>query len=153
MGSPSPVWHSIARSSRTWRSTTSPHSAYWWPRPKPSSASPPKQARVVLLFAKGSGACRSPFLFLERHKGSVSRAMSDELEQLVQSAQADIAACADARTLETLRVDLLGKKGRVTDLLKQLGGMAPEARKAFGEQVNRAKEALSSARSEEHTSE
>src|SRR3546814_1624135 len=71
--------------------------------------------------------------------------MSDELEQLVQSAQADIAACADARTLETLRVDLLGKKGRVTDLLKQLGGMAPEARKAFGEQVNRAKEALSSA--------
>src|SRR3546814_16144704 len=71
--------------------------------------------------------------------------MSDELEQLVQSAQADIAACADARTLETLRVDLLGKKGRVTDLLKQLGGMAPEARQAFGEQVNRAKEELSSA--------
>src|SRR3546814_2493328 len=94
-----------------------------------------------------SDVCSSdlPFLFLERHKGSVSRAMSDELEQLVQSAQADIAACADARTLETLRVDLLGKKGRVTDLLKQLGGMAPEARKAFGEQVNRAKEALSSA--------
>src|SRR3546814_12538368 len=94
----------------------------------------------------GSGACRSPFLFLERHKGSVSRAMSDELEQLVQSAQADIAACADARTLETLRVDLLGKKGRVTDLPKQLGGMAPEARKAFGEQVNRAKATPSNAR-------
>src|SRR3546814_5653387 len=77
-----------------WSSDVS-SSDLWWPRPKPSSASPPKQARVVLLFAKGSGACRSPFLFLERHKGSVSRAMSDELEQLVQSAQADIAACAD----------------------------------------------------------
>lgn len=71
--------------------------------------------------------------------------MSDELEQLVQGAQADITACADSRALETLRVDLLGKKGRVTDLLKQLGGMAPDARKAFGEQVNRAKETLSAA--------
>lgn len=71
--------------------------------------------------------------------------MSNDLEQLVQGAQADIAACADSRALETLRVDLLGKKGRVTDLLKQLGGMAPDERKAFGEQVNRAKEALSAA--------
>ncbi|HET8880980.1 MAG TPA: phenylalanine--tRNA ligase subunit alpha [Solimonas sp.] len=71
--------------------------------------------------------------------------MSDELEQLVQGAQADIAACAEPRALEALRVDLLGKKGRVTDLLKQLGGMAPDARKAFGERVNRAKETLGAA--------
>ncbi|SER20410.1 phenylalanyl-tRNA synthetase, alpha subunit [Solimonas aquatica] len=71
--------------------------------------------------------------------------MSDELEQLQQSALADIAACAELRALETLRVELLGKKGRVTELLKQLGGMAPEQRKAFGERVNRVKEALSAA--------
>ena len=71
--------------------------------------------------------------------------MSDELEQLLQAAQADIAACGDARALDALRVDLLGKKGRVTELLKQLGGMAPEQRKAFGERVNRVKEALSGA--------
>lgn len=71
--------------------------------------------------------------------------MSDELEQLLQTAQTDIAASADARALDALRVDLLGKKGRVTDLLKQLGGMAPDERKAFGERVNRVKEALSSA--------
>ena len=71
--------------------------------------------------------------------------MSDELEQLVQGAQADIAACTEPRALEALRVDLLGKKGRVTDLLKQLGGMAPDARKAFGERVNRAKETLGAA--------
>ena len=71
--------------------------------------------------------------------------MSDELEHLLQTAQADIAASADARALDALRVDLLGKKGRVTELLKQLGGMAPDARKAFGERVNRVKDALAAA--------
>ena len=68
--------------------------------------------------------------------------MSDSLELLQTQALADIAAAPDARALETLRVDLLGKKGRVTDLLKSLGGMAPEARKAFGERVNRVKDAV-----------
>ena len=71
--------------------------------------------------------------------------MSDQLEQLLQTAQADIAGRGDARALDALRVDLLGKKGRVTELLKQLGGMAPDERKAFGERVNHVKETLSAA--------
>jgi len=66
-----------------------------------------------------------------------------DLDELLMRAQADIAAAADARAIEALRVELLGKKGRVTDLLKQLGAMAPDVRKAFGEQVNRVKETLS----------
>ncbi|GAC1631208.1 MAG: phenylalanine--tRNA ligase subunit alpha [Nevskia sp.] len=69
---------------------------------------------------------------------------SPNLDELLSQAQADIAAAADARAIETLRVDLLGKKGRVTDLLKSLGGMAHEQRKAFGEQVNKIKETLGS---------
>ena len=68
--------------------------------------------------------------------------MSMELSELVARAEAEIAAAADARTVEQLRVELLGKKGRITELLKQLGGMPPEQRKSFGEQVNRAKESL-----------
>ena len=48
-----------------------------------------------------------------------------------------------SRAIEALRVDLLGKKGRVTDLLKSLGAMPHEQRKAFGEQVNKVKEQLS----------
>jgi phenylalanyl-tRNA synthetase alpha chain len=66
--------------------------------------------------------------------------MTDDIEQLLHKARQDIDAAADARALEQLRVDLLGKKGRVTELLKQLGGMAPDPRKAFGERVNRAKD-------------
>ncbi len=71
--------------------------------------------------------------------------MSDELEQLVREAQADIQACSDGRALESLRIDLLGKKGRVTELLKQLGQMAADARKAHGERINRVKETLTTA--------
>ena len=71
--------------------------------------------------------------------------MSIDLEQLKSSAAAEIEAASDARAVEQLRVDLLGKKGRVTELLKQLGGMAPEQRKAFGEQVNLVKESLAQA--------
>jgi phenylalanyl-tRNA synthetase alpha chain len=68
--------------------------------------------------------------------------MSDNLEQLLEHARREIGAAPDARALEAQRVELLGKKGRVTELLKQLGGMAPESRKVFGEQVNRARDEI-----------
>ena len=71
--------------------------------------------------------------------------MSPNLDTLLSTAQADIAAAADARALDALRVDLLGKKGRVTELLKSLGGMAPDERKSYGEQVNRVRDALNAA--------
>ncbi len=71
--------------------------------------------------------------------------MSPNLDELLSAAQADIAATADARALDALRVDLLGKKGRVTELLKSLGAMAPDERKVFGEQVNRVRDALNQA--------
>lgn len=71
--------------------------------------------------------------------------MSPNLDELLSAAQADISAAADARALDALRVDLLGKKGRVTEMLKSLGGMAPDERKAFGEQVNRVRDALNAA--------
>ena len=50
-----------------------------------------------------------------------------------------IADCRDTRKLEELRVRYLGKKGGVTALLKSLGQMEPEQRKAFGQSVNAAK--------------
>ena len=68
--------------------------------------------------------------------------MTDDIDALLGKARQDIAAAADARALEQLRVDLLGKKGQVTELLKQLGGLAPEQRKTFGERVNRAKDEI-----------
>jgi len=53
-----------------------------------------------------------------------------------------VAAAADLDALEQVRVRELGKKGRLTLLLKSLGGLDAEARKAAGQALNVVKEAL-----------
>ncbi len=69
----------------------------------------------------------------------------ESVNDILDQAQADIGAADDLRALEDLRVHYLGKKGAVTALLKSLGGMAPEERKTFGQEVNRAKQAIQQA--------
>ena len=70
--------------------------------------------------------------------------MSD-IEQLTHSALAQIEAAVSLDALEAQRVALLGKSGSITGQLKQLGALPPEQRKAFGEHVNRAKNAIGEA--------
>jgi phenylalanyl-tRNA synthetase alpha chain len=57
----------------------------------------------------------------------------------VQTA-ARIDAAETLAELEEVRVALLGKKGELTGMLKQLGGLAPEERAAFGARVNALKQ-------------
>lgn len=61
--------------------------------------------------------------------------LGDDLKTLLDRALGEIGT-ADADGLEALRVSLLGKSGSVTMLLKSLGGMDPEARKAAGAGIN-----------------
>jgi phenylalanyl-tRNA synthetase alpha chain len=68
--------------------------------------------------------------------------MADELEQVRAVATAAIAAADSLESLDQQRVALLGKNGTVTGLLKALGGMEPEARKARGADVNLLKAAV-----------
>jgi phenylalanyl-tRNA synthetase alpha chain len=68
--------------------------------------------------------------------------MSQELDALLNQARADIGGAGDARALDALRVDLLGKKGRITEMLKQLATLQGYERKAFGERVNKVKDAI-----------
>ena len=56
-----------------------------------------------------------------------------------------VGAAADLDALEQVRVRELGKKGRLTLLLKSLGGLDAEARKAAGQALNVVKEALAAA--------
>jgi phenylalanyl-tRNA synthetase alpha chain len=63
----------------------------------------------------------------------------DSVNQILKQALADISASGDLSSLDELRVRYLGKKGEITALLKSLGGMAPDQRKAFGQAVNLAK--------------
>ncbi len=58
------------------------------------------------------------------------------MEHLRAEVLAAVTAATDLSALENVRVDALGKKGRVTGLMKSLGGMDPEARKAAGQALN-----------------
>jgi phenylalanyl-tRNA synthetase alpha chain len=67
------------------------------------------------------------------------------IEQLTDTALQQIAAAPSLDALDGLRVALLGKSGEITLQLKQLGSIAAEQRKAAGEAINRAKEAVAQA--------
>ena len=62
--------------------------------------------------------------------------MSDNIEDLKQTLLGDINAAADARALEEVRIAALGKKGKVSELMKGLGKMSPEERKTAGPALN-----------------
>ncbi|HEV8391587.1 MAG TPA: phenylalanine--tRNA ligase subunit alpha, partial [Dongiaceae bacterium] len=55
---------------------------------------------------------------------------------------AAIAGAGALDQLESLRVEALGKKGEVTGLMKTLGSLSPEERKAAGQSLNQLKDAL-----------
>lgn len=62
--------------------------------------------------------------------------MNDQIAALRASALADIAAATTLERIEALRVSLLGRKGSITELLKGLGGLDPDQRKAAGALIN-----------------
>src|SRR5690606_5872909 len=66
-------------------------------------------------------------------------------------ALADVAAAQTPEALENLRVALLGKSGSITAQLKQLGALPAAERKAAGEAINIARDAVSSALGERKT--
>src|SRR5690606_36162526 len=70
--------------------------------------------------------------------------MSD-IEALSARALADIAAASTPDALEALRVALLGKSGSITAQLKALGALPGDQRKAAGEAINRARDAIGAA--------
>lgn len=67
------------------------------------------------------------------------------IESLSTAALIDIDAADTPEALEALRVALLGKSGSITAQLKALGALPPEQRKAAGEAINRARDAIGDA--------
>ena len=64
------------------------------------------------------------------------------LDDLKAEATAAIESAEDSAALEKLRVEWLGKKGRVTDLLKSLGQLAAGERPKVGAEINAVKQLL-----------
>ncbi|GAB4227244.1 MAG: phenylalanine--tRNA ligase subunit alpha [Methyloligellaceae bacterium] len=72
--------------------------------------------------------------------------MSDtDLDKLQSELLEAIASAQDPAALEDVRIAALGKKGRVSQLMKGLGKLAPEERKAFGQAVNTLKDTVGAA--------
>ena len=70
---------------------------------------------------------------------------SNDLDALQERLLQSVEAAADLAALEAIRVSALGKKGEVSELMKQLGTMPPEARKSFGAAVNAVKDKVAAA--------
>lgn len=65
-----------------------------------------------------------------------------ELTELVQQAENEIAQAQSLPDLDQVRVRYLGKKGLLTEYLKSLGNLSPEERPKAGQAVNAAKETV-----------
>lgn len=68
-----------------------------------------------------------------------------DLVAILESGKAAILAAADLKSLESVRVEYLGKSGQITQLLKTLGSLSVDERPIFGQKVNEAKEAFTEA--------
>ncbi|MCL2299634.1 MAG: phenylalanine--tRNA ligase subunit alpha [Firmicutes bacterium] len=62
--------------------------------------------------------------------------MKDQLEALRPQAAARISEAADTAALDAVRVAYLGKKGALTAILKQMGGLSAEERPVIGQLAN-----------------
>lgn len=69
----------------------------------------------------------------------------EALQELVRNAQATIDQVADLAGLDQLRVRYLGKKGLLTERLKQLGRLPPDQRPRAGQAINSAKQQIQAA--------
>ena len=66
----------------------------------------------------------------------------DELSSEILSA---VEAADTTDALEAVRIDALGKKGRISLMMRELGGMDPEERKAAGQTLNAVKDGIEAA--------
>jgi phenylalanyl-tRNA synthetase alpha chain len=71
--------------------------------------------------------------------------LTDRLQQLQTDALAELAAAADSDAVEALRSSLLGRSGRLTQLLRGLADLDPAERPATGKLANSVRDTLEEA--------
>ncbi|HYF08938.1 MAG TPA: phenylalanine--tRNA ligase subunit alpha [Acetobacteraceae bacterium] len=69
----------------------------------------------------------------------------DTLENLKAELMGAVAAAADVAALEEARVAALGKKGRITGLMKEMGSLTPDERRERGQALNLLKDEVAAA--------
>lgn len=71
--------------------------------------------------------------------------MKEQLEAIRQKAEAALQTCTDAKQLDAIRVQYLGKKGALTAILKQMGKLSAEERPVMGQLANAVRSDIESA--------
>lgn len=71
--------------------------------------------------------------------------MQSEFEKLKKEAVAALSKVADRDALERARVELLGRKGKLSELMKRMGELTDEQRKLAGKVANEVKQAVEAA--------
>ncbi len=66
----------------------------------------------------------------------------EQISEALAKAGTDLAAAQTSAAIEEVRVRLIGRKGLLTSLTKDMGAVAPEERRAIGQAFNRAKNEL-----------
>ncbi len=74
--------------------------------------------------------------------------MREDLERIEAAAKGALEAAADGKALEDVRVKFLGKKGELTAILKQMGGLSAEERPVMGQLANKVRADIENAVSE-----
>ena len=69
----------------------------------------------------------------------------EQLDHLRRESLDELATLETVDALERFRVDVLGRKGRLTGLLRGLGQLSPEERPRIGAEANRVKDAITAA--------
>ncbi|MBQ8567775.1 MAG: phenylalanine--tRNA ligase subunit alpha [Oscillospiraceae bacterium] len=69
--------------------------------------------------------------------------MEEKIKDLRAAVEAELAKTDNAADLESIRVAYLGKKGSITDLLKEMKNLSNEEKKSFGQKVNELKNEVS----------
>src|SRR4051794_6814442 len=68
------------------------------------------------------------------------RTMTDDLQALKSETDAALASATDLRAWDAIRIAVLGRNGKLTGLLRDLGKTPPEQRRERGAALNQLKE-------------
>lgn len=68
--------------------------------------------------------------------------MKEQLSSIQQKALEEIKGAADIKTVDDLKVRLLGKKGELTAILKQMGKLSAEERPVIGQLANEVRQCI-----------
>jgi phenylalanyl-tRNA synthetase alpha chain len=94
----------------------------------------------------GAKGPEGPFFAGSGRRIKVASGLMDvDVDRLERALLAEVTGAADLQALEQVRVEALGRKGRVTGLTRSLAELEPEARRAAGQRYNQLKQTVAEA--------